>query len=506
MQRGPILLSQSFPLTVVPGDTEVSAYPAEHGQDPSIKLLPGKEPIWTFFHVKSFLRNYGKFWEEPADDEPTFTWLGLLFSITCHTALFPHPELRGGAGTHRRPPPGIQYVPHLRGAVPLPDGLYQAGPVQGRDHDPLSQHRVSLRQRCHAGHLDAPLPRGPALRHAWAYTETPGTTRTCRRSRVRCGGGSGPSSLGLTSSCRSTSASAATPTPVSATRLRPGICWTTTLTRTRRAAAFLPRERADACALLHRQRQAPEHLPRHCLVDFLKHPDNLQRGPAAGQEAAGGVPSESRLSCATSLSASRSSIPSISSCSATGWSFCTEVTDGTAPQVHRHRKGSSCSACSPAHLPGRGDQDPAPSIRHLLRDTARRSLREGELVVHVQLQHARLFSLADMILCLELSCLYAQENNPMSSDHAIRAFGDGKVTSEAVVPKEQLLEILEISRAIWLPAKKESSEANRAFEILTKMLYMSTGATPEGHTTQRRPDGDTQPTDSALPSIWHGIR
>ncbi len=83
------------------------------------------------------------------------------------------------------------------------------------------------------------------------------------------------------------------------------------------------------------------------------------------------------------------------------------------------------------------------------------------------------FLLADMIVCLELSCLHAQSSGPSSSAIALMNFGEGKVTAEAVILKEQLLRILRISKSIWQTAQSECPEAKRAFEILNRMLEIS---------------------------------
>lgn len=85
------------------------------------------------------------------------------------------------------------------------------------------------------------------------------------------------------------------------------------------------------------------------------------------------------------------------------------------------------------------------------------------------------FLLADMILCLELSYLNAQAKSPGATAHAIEALGSD--TTPAIIPREQLLDILRTSRSIWQTARKESNEANRAFKILSKMLSMSAGST-----------------------------
>ncbi|KAK1456158.1 fungal specific transcription factor domain-containing protein [Colletotrichum cuscutae] len=78
------------------------------------------------------------------------------------------------------------------------------------------------------------------------------------------------------------------------------------------------------------------------------------------------------------------------------------------------------------------------------------------------------FLLADMMLCLELS-------------HLLRP--EGRNTTGIHIDKEPLLSILQASRDIWKSNRKDSSEAVRAFKILSRMLSLSTGdhyeSTPE---------------------------
>ncbi|KAK3994371.1 fungal-specific transcription factor domain-containing protein [Cladorrhinum sp. PSN332] len=85
------------------------------------------------------------------------------------------------------------------------------------------------------------------------------------------------------------------------------------------------------------------------------------------------------------------------------------------------------------------------------------------------------FLLADMILCVELWCLKAKERSPLVTTVAAERLAND--TSPEIMSQEQLLEILRTSRVIWQGRRKESAEANRAFNILTKMLSMSTGET-----------------------------
>lgn len=85
------------------------------------------------------------------------------------------------------------------------------------------------------------------------------------------------------------------------------------------------------------------------------------------------------------------------------------------------------------------------------------------------------FLLADMILCIELWCLKAKERSSLITSPAAETLAND--TSPEIMSQEQILEILRTSRLIWQGRRKESAEANRAFNILTKMLSMSTGET-----------------------------
>ncbi|KAK0713694.1 fungal-specific transcription factor domain-containing protein [Lasiosphaeria miniovina] len=85
------------------------------------------------------------------------------------------------------------------------------------------------------------------------------------------------------------------------------------------------------------------------------------------------------------------------------------------------------------------------------------------------------FLLADMILCLELSYLTAKEDKPGSQFTIEVEVVDGAVPD--VVAKEKLLELLETSRLVWQAMRHQSTEANRGFKILSKMLNLSMGAT-----------------------------
>ncbi|KAJ4398816.1 hypothetical protein N0V85_006187 [Neurospora sp. IMI 360204] len=81
------------------------------------------------------------------------------------------------------------------------------------------------------------------------------------------------------------------------------------------------------------------------------------------------------------------------------------------------------------------------------------------------------FLLAGMILCLELSYIRAREKREASP------MGTRSDTVENdVISKNLLMQMLKTSRQIWQLTRHQSTEANRAFKILSKMLCLSTGA------------------------------
>ncbi|KAJ9133395.1 Fungal specific transcription factor domain-containing protein [Pleurostoma richardsiae] len=103
------------------------------------------------------------------------------------------------------------------------------------------------------------------------------------------------------------------------------------------------------------------------------------------------------------------------------------------------------------------------------------------------------FLLADMILCLELS--YLLKGIEPSPPGVVDAASPS--TAETVISKDQLLELLRTSRSIWQTKRKESAEANRAFKILSRMLSLSTGvdysSSPESSGNVPEPTDVTQP-------------
>jgi hypothetical protein len=126
-----------------------------------------------------------------------------------------------------------------------------------------------------------------------------------------------------------------------------------------------------------------------------------------------------------------------------------------------------------------GRRDPTYSYSRLAcLDSAARTMRH-QYVLHIESQPlGRLskdrwlftsltthdFLLAAMILCLELSYMLKSEKSPSQEAPIQQGF-----------TKEQLLEILRTSRRIWEQHRRESAEANRAFQIISRMLTMATG-------------------------------
>ncbi len=105
------------------------------------------------------------------------------------------------------------------------------------------------------------------------------------------------------------------------------------------------------------------------------------------------------------------------------------------------------------------------------------------------------FLLADMVLCLELS--YVLHLSQKSPDVRQAEPLDSRLT---VVPKEQLLDILRTSRSIWQTTRRESKEANRAFRFLSRMIATSTGAPPDAYDTSSGESPDSGPSSGAGPN------
>ncbi|KAK3503244.1 hypothetical protein B0T13DRAFT_486167 [Neurospora crassa] len=102
------------------------------------------------------------------------------------------------------------------------------------------------------------------------------------------------------------------------------------------------------------------------------------------------------------------------------------------------------------------------------------------------------FLLAGMILCLELSHIRAREKRE-ASPCGTRP----NAVENDVISKDALMQMLETSRQIWQSTRKESTEANRAFKILSKMLCLSTGAVFESS-----PESSGSAYDSTQASIY----
>ncbi len=92
------------------------------------------------------------------------------------------------------------------------------------------------------------------------------------------------------------------------------------------------------------------------------------------------------------------------------------------------------------------------------------------------------FLLGDMILCLELFYL----KNGVGAEAEL---GD-------VISKEQILEILQMSRKIWRTSHRGSKDASRGYRLISRMLSISTGSSPASSS-----DGETGGTSAAkIPS------
>lgn len=101
------------------------------------------------------------------------------------------------------------------------------------------------------------------------------------------------------------------------------------------------------------------------------------------------------------------------------------------------------------------------------------------------------FLLANMMFCLELSYLLRKEDN-----------NDMDTTPEPI-NKERLLSIIRTSRNIWQVRCHESSEAIRAFKILSRMLTISTGVQYDG-APDTGPMADIRPEQRPSYQFAHG--
>ncbi|KAI6352210.1 hypothetical protein MCOR25_009480, partial [Pyricularia grisea] len=89
------------------------------------------------------------------------------------------------------------------------------------------------------------------------------------------------------------------------------------------------------------------------------------------------------------------------------------------------------------------------------------------------------FLLANMILCAELSHVMKADSEPPYTPEGSTGSADDRdrrrSRSAPCMPKEDLLEILRTSRDVWQTTRHESSEADRAFKIISRMLTVATG-------------------------------
>ncbi|KAH8890490.1 hypothetical protein GQ53DRAFT_177655 [Thozetella sp. PMI_491] len=469
-KRGPVLLLGAFPQATIP---EMLAHlPPRPAMDRIVaRFFQAGEPAWIIFHVKTFLQNYNRFWEDPS--QTTFTWLGLLFVMICHTSLFcmrGDEEIPGNLG----PPLEVFDAYRVRGAqcLALDDytkpGEYKVetlilyfGTEYLRETDAMLGTSVLLsivlRLAMHMG-----FHRDP--RH---YPEMPPFEGEMRR-RI----------------------------------------WTVLV-----GVDLLVSFQFGLPGNIHSRFYDTE--PPRNLLDEDFDEDTKELPPSRPE-------SERTLTLYTIvknriLNVFGDIVTAITSRSPVKYSEIMQL-DKTLEEVHdslpsslRYRPFSQSlidpinlimqrywiellyqKSRSILHRKYLGIAHMTTQVAHsrlTCLDAATKTLRH-QYDIHCEIQPGgRLakerwflsslsvhdFLLADMILCLELSYIYAAEKSPDASASAVRAFSTLNKT-EAVIPKEQLLEILRTSRSIWQTMRHESSEANRAFKILSRMLTMSTGA------------------------------
>ncbi|TLD33842.1 hypothetical protein PspLS_01153 [Pyricularia sp. CBS 133598] len=89
------------------------------------------------------------------------------------------------------------------------------------------------------------------------------------------------------------------------------------------------------------------------------------------------------------------------------------------------------------------------------------------------------FLLANMVLCAELSHVMKVDSDFSSTPDGSTVSSEDRdrkgSRSAPCMPKENLLEILRTSRDVWQTSRHESSEADRAFKIISRMLTVATG-------------------------------
>ncbi|ORY67198.1 uncharacterized protein BCR38DRAFT_152811 [Pseudomassariella vexata] len=115
----------------------------------------------------------------------------------------------------------------------------------------------------------------------------------------------------------------------------------------------------------------------------------------------------------------------------------------------------------------------------------------GRLASNNWLQNSLLthdFLLAAMILCLELSYLLRSES-----------VTQGRCLTDPNFTKDQLLEILRTSRKIWEQQRKESSEAQRAYQTISRMIAVATGM-ENGDSPES--SGSSEPSELPQPAAF----
>ena len=435
------------------------------------RFFQGKDPAWTMFHIKSLLRHYDKFWINPYDT--TFTWLGLMFSIICHTALFcmrADEELPGNLGEP------VQIFETYRALVAqclaLDDytkpGKYKIETLilyfnieYRRVNDAVLGTSVLLsaivRIAMHMG-----LHRDP--RHYPNMSPFEGEMRR-RIWKVLVGFDVLASfQFGLSSSIHPSLHDTEPPRNLldddfdeDTEELPPS-----RPEETERTMVLYSIVRGRLLSVFGDIVAAISSRTPKTYGDIMRLDKKLQ-------EAYGNIPPAFRYK-----SFDQALIDPVDLIMQRYW---LELLYQKSRMV-LHRKYIGIGRTVPRCL----------YSRLACLDAATKTLRH-QYDIHCEIQPGGRFSkerwflsststhdflLADMILCLELSCLFAQENSPAMSDLALKAFGEGKVTTEAVIPKDKLFEILRISKSVWQTQRRESSEANRAFKFLTKMLFLST--------------------------------
>lgn len=469
-QAGPVLLLGSFPPSTGTITEMLSYLPPRLVTDRLIaRFFAGKEPAWLIFHIPSFLREYENFWKDPT--QASLSYIGLLFLMISHAALF---CLRGGEETM----PGNLGTPmqmsdafRVRGAqcLALDDytkpGRHKAeglllyfGSEYLRQSDTALGLSVLLsiiiRLAMHMG-----FHRDP--KHYKDMTPFEGEMRRRKWTLLAEIDALVSFQFGLPGNIQQRYYDTEPP------------------------SNLYDEDFDESTTVLPPSKPETERTP--CLYTIVK-----ARLSGAFSEILMAISSHTQVTYTEilrldkKLEAAHDSFPATLRMR----SFGASITDPIEVIMQRywlellyqkarsvlHRKWLAAAWMDTGYAYSR-----AACI-----DAATRTLKH-QYDIHVEIQAGgRLskdrwfmtslsihdFLLADMILCLEFSLALQAEKQGEKGEFKTPV----NDKAHPVLPKERMLDILRTSRSIWQVMSKETSEANRAFKIISRMLSLSTGA------------------------------